>query len=57
MVEDNIVVFGGFGLSTDLSDPFKPSNPIDMWVSEDGANWELLRHDALECKRTGTNQV
>ncbi len=42
VVEDDIVVFGGFGLSTDPSDPFQPSNPIDMWVSKDGANWELL---------------
>ena len=40
VVDNNIVVFGGFGLSDDPSDPFKPSNPIDMWTSEDGANWE-----------------
>ena len=57
VVEDDIVVFGGFGLSTDPSDPFKPSNPIDMWVSEDGANWELLERGTLERKLTGTNQV
>ena len=42
VVDNDIVLFGGFGLSTDPNDPFKPSNPIDMWVSEDGANWELL---------------
>ena len=42
VVENDIVMFGGFGLSTDFSDPFKPSNPIDIWVSEDGADWELL---------------
>jgi hypothetical protein len=42
VVDDKIVVFGGFGLSTDPTDPFKPSNPMDMWASEDGANWELL---------------
>ncbi len=42
VVGDQIVVFGGFGLSTDPADPFKPSNPIDMWASVDGANWELL---------------
>jgi hypothetical protein len=42
VVGNDIVVFGGFGLSNDPSDPFKPANPIDMWVSEDGVNWELL---------------
>ena len=42
VVEDEIVMFGGFGLSTDPNEPFKPSNPMDMWTSEDGANWELL---------------
>lgn len=42
VVNDEIVVFGGFGLSTDPTDPFKPSNPMDMWASEDGANWTLL---------------
>ncbi len=41
-MDDKIVVFGGFGLSTDPTDPFKPSNPMDMWASTDGANWELL---------------
>ncbi|MGI9428177.1 MAG: Kelch repeat-containing protein, partial [Bythopirellula sp.] len=42
VVENDIVLFGGFGLSADFNDPFKPSNPIDMWVSEDGAEWDLL---------------
>ena len=42
VVDDNLIVFGGFGLSDDPSDPFKPSNPIDMWASEDGINWDLL---------------
>ena len=41
-VDDNFVVFGGFGLSTDPMDPFRPSIPVDMWVSEDGVSWELL---------------
>lgn len=34
-----MVLFGGFGLSTDPFDPFKPSNPIDMWVSWNGESW------------------
>jgi hypothetical protein len=42
VMDDNLIVFGGFGLSDDPSDPFKPSNPIDMWASEDGINWDLL---------------
>lgn len=42
VADDQIVVFGGFGLSTDPTDPFRPSNPIDMWASQDGAAWELL---------------
>jgi hypothetical protein len=36
---NRFVLFGGFGLSTDSSDPFKPSNPTDVWVSKDGAHW------------------
>lgn len=34
-----IVCFGGFGQSTDPTDPFKPSNPMDVWESNDGAAW------------------
>ncbi len=37
-----IVVFGGFGLSDDPSDPFRPANPTDMWASHDGATWTQL---------------
>ena len=33
------VCFGGFGLSTDPTDPFKPSNPTDVWVSHDAVHW------------------
>ena len=33
------VLFGGFGLSDDPTDPFKASNPMDVWVSKDGARW------------------
>lgn len=39
VLRNTIVCFGGFGQSTDPSDPFKPSNPMDLWVSKDGANW------------------
>lgn len=42
LVDNEILVFGGFGLSTDPMDPFKPSNPLDMWASEDGVSWWLL---------------
>lgn len=42
VAEDNFLVFGGFGLSDNPEDPFAPSNPIDMWVSEDGTTWDLL---------------
>jgi hypothetical protein len=42
VLEDEILVFGGFGLSTDPADPFKASNPMDMWASKDGENWDLL---------------
>ena len=52
---DDIVLFGGFGLSTDPNDPFKPSNPIDMWVSEDGAQWQLL--DDAPWNATGPEQI
>jgi len=37
-----IYLFGGFGLSTDPADPFKPSNPMDVWVSRDGADWRQI---------------
>jgi hypothetical protein len=33
VVYDNIVCFGGFGL---------PENPMDVWVSPDGATWEQV---------------
>lgn len=37
-----IICFGGFGLSNDPLDPFKPSNPTDIWVSSNGADWREL---------------
>ncbi len=33
LLEERIVCFGGFG---------QPLNPVDMWVSEDGAAWQQL---------------
>ena len=42
VVEDQFVLFGGFGLSTDPNDPFQPANPVDMWTSQDGREWQLL---------------
>lgn len=39
---NHFILFGGFGLSTDPTDPFKPSNPMDIWVSKDGANWKQV---------------
>ena len=37
---NRIVCFGGFGLSEDPADPFGPGNPLDVWVSRTGADWE-----------------
>jgi len=37
-----IVCFGGFGQSTDQADPFKPSNPMDIWVSRTGKHWTQI---------------
>ncbi len=42
VLANNMYLFGGFGISKDPTDPFKPSNPMDFWVSRDGANWRLL---------------
>ena len=39
---NQFVLFGGFGLSTDPQDPFKPSNPMDIWISKNGAEWTQI---------------
>ena len=39
VVQNQFVLFGGFGLSPNLLDPFRPSNPMDVWTSPDGAYW------------------
>ena len=36
---DQMVLFGGFGLSQNPAAPFEPSNPMDVWTSRDGASW------------------
>ena len=43
VADDQFVLFGGFGASTDPQDPFGPGNPMDCWVSTDGAEWNLLQ--------------
>jgi len=42
VVLDQFICFGGFGLSQDPENPFEPSNPVDVWASEDGAHWEKV---------------
>jgi hypothetical protein len=39
VLNNYFVLFGGFGLSIDPGDPFKPSNPMDVWVSKNGKHW------------------
>jgi hypothetical protein len=39
---NRFVLFGGFGLSDDPADPFKAANPMDIWISKDGAEWEQV---------------
>ncbi len=41
-VWNKFVLFGGFGLSTDPTNPFAPANPMDTWISRDGAHWEQV---------------
>lgn len=43
-LNNQFVLFGGFGLSTDPTDPFKPSNPVDMWISRNGKKWKLINN-------------
>ena len=42
VLANNIYLFGGFGLSSDPADPFKPANPMDLWVSRNGDDWRLI---------------
>jgi hypothetical protein len=42
VLDDYFVLFGGFGLSENIFDPFAPSNPRDVWVSRDGVEWERI---------------
>jgi hypothetical protein len=42
VLNNHFVLFGGFGLSPDPDNPFLPSNPMDVWVSKDGAEWSQV---------------
>ena len=53
LLEDEIVVFGGFGLSVDPTDPFKPANPMDMWSSPNGVTWEMLEQESWNASSPG----
>ena len=39
---NRMICFGGFGISPDPSDPFRPSNPMDIWSSRNGRDWTQL---------------
>lgn len=39
VVDDRFLLFGGFGLNP--FNPFAQANPLDVWVSDDGARWTL----------------
>jgi hypothetical protein len=39
---NKFVLFGGFGQSMNPDDPFGSANPMDVWVSENGADWEKI---------------
>jgi len=41
-MEKHLVLWGGFGMSQNPADPFAPSNPMDVWVSIDGASWQQV---------------
>ena len=40
VAQNRLVLFGGFGLGDDNG--ATPSNPSDIWVSENGATWEKI---------------
>ena len=39
---DKFVLFGGFGQSMDPSNPFGSANPMDIWISYNGADWDKI---------------
>ena len=39
---DKFVLFGGFGQSMDPSNPFGSANPMDIWMSNNGADWDKI---------------
>jgi hypothetical protein len=42
VMHDHFVLFGGFGLSPDPANPFAPANPMDVWVSRNGQDWQQV---------------
>lgn len=45
VVSDGLfVLWGGFGLSEDPQDPFAFANPMDVWISADGADWKQISY-------------
>jgi hypothetical protein len=50
VVHDHFVLFGGFGISPDPADPFRAANPMDIWVSRNGAHWRRHRGHAARAQ-------
>lgn len=48
VVKNKFVLFGGFGLDPNFDpinnpfNPYVPSNPMDVWESRNGSNWNLV---------------
>jgi len=49
VADNHFVLFGGFGLDPNFNplnnsqSKYVASNPVDVWVSKDGKDWELLK--------------
>jgi len=50
---DHFVLFGGFGISPDPARPFAPANPMDIWVSRDGAHWWMVSDSPWNAQSPG----
>jgi hypothetical protein len=44
VIQDTLVCFGGFGI---------PENPVDVWISENGADWTLLSDPPWNARSQG----